>query len=49
VQNDQDDPYPRIDIPPIDDANMGSLRMLTLLAIVGGILTGILGGGCLLA
>ena len=44
MQNDQDDPYPRIDIPPIDDANMGSLRMLTLLAIVGGILTGILGG-----
>ena len=44
MQNDPDDPYPRIDIPPIDDANMGSLRMLTLLAIVGGILTGILGG-----
>ena len=44
MQNDPDDPYPRIDIPPIDDANMGSLRMLTLLAIIGGILTGILGG-----
>ena len=36
--------YPRIDIPPQDDAHMGSVFTLALIAVVAGALTGLVGG-----
>lgn len=36
--------YPRIDIPPQDDAHKGSVFTLALIAVVAGALTGLVGG-----
>ncbi len=40
----EEEPYPRIDIPPTDDAERGSLARLVIVAAVGGALAGLVGG-----
>ena len=36
--------YPRIGLPPADDAHMGSIFTLALIAIIAGVITGFVGG-----
>ncbi|MBK9740998.1 MAG: ClC family H(+)/Cl(-) exchange transporter [Actinobacteria bacterium] len=37
-------PYPRVDVPPLDDSEPGGLVRLALLAVIGGALAGLVGG-----
>lgn len=40
----QQEAYPRVYLPPEDDAHLGSIFTLALIAIVAGVITGIVGG-----